>query len=548
MNLNLKLKYKVIDLNELSQHLNIEKNLAVDFETDGFYGEILTAQFYQKDWPEVLIVKKPIVNDLINILTTVKIIAHNVCYEVSTLQANTKEKFVIENWDDTLLLSKLHYYTKEKFDLASCYSYLHGVDIYAIYDLDKKELQKSFKDELTDKQLTYAALDVFHLIELYDVVKAAKGPAYKVLKAATDVGLDFQKNGLPINRKKILGAIDLNTLKADIIDLPINVNSWQQVRPYIGEEESDALALQTFALEGNTKAGDVLTTRKLLKQNSFLNKYINESIDDRIYGRFTFTTKSGRGTCSKQNLQQLPRATKVMFNSNKVFVISDFSQLELRLACALIGDNNMYKAFMDGVDLHQYTADLMDVPRQQAKTCNFNLLYGGSAKMLQSIFIREGKLIPLKDVQTLKNKWHNIYPQITAWQTKTINNWRKGNKVQQTILGRKFTSKLYTDAMNLPVQGNASDIAKLALIRINKLGYKICNFVHDSYILEVDDKPEIYENLCELITDCMQSAWFDIIKYTKFKDLKMPVNVLVGKNWGDLDYGTETPIFNYNKD
>ena len=60
-----------------------------------------------------------------------------------------------------------------------------------------------------------------------------------------------------------------NNVKIAKLNCPINVNSWKQVRPFIGEDESDGLALATFALEGNSNAGLVNEVRKLTKQNSF---------------------------------------------------------------------------------------------------------------------------------------------------------------------------------------------------------------------------------------------------------------------------------------
>ena len=86
-----------------------------------------------------------------------------------------------------------------------------------------------------------------------------------------------------------------------------------RVYPIDRKEESDALALTRFKVLGNEKAGNVLKTRKIIKQNSFLKKF--DSNAGRIYGKFLPSARSGRCTSKDQNLQQLPRSTKSIFGT-----------------------------------------------------------------------------------------------------------------------------------------------------------------------------------------------------------------------------------------
>jgi len=408
---------------------------------------------------------------------------------------------------------------------------------------------------LSDDKCKYAAIDVFYLLDLFDTCsKWVDHSTYQLDKAATSRAFEFQTNGLHIDRDRIKALRDKNQKAIDAMALPINVNSWQQVRPYIGEDESDGLALATFALEGNDKARNVQTVRKLIKLNSFLDKFERLAVNDRIYGKFAFTTKSGRGNCKDQNLQQLPRKTKSCFGAEdgNVLVMSDFAQLELRMFGAVSGDLAMAKAFKDGVDLHQYTADTMGVPRQQAKTCNFNLTYGGSANMLRSIFIKDADiLLPIADVQDLKKKWHKLWVTGTEWQQQMAEDWQNGVP-QSTSLGRKFISNLYTDAMNLPIQGRSADVAKLAMHKMFKALHlnedikgkvRFCNFVHDSFMWECPDDPAIYKPLALITANAMKEAWNELVVYTEVPDMPMPVDVTVGHNWGDLEYEVETPQY-----
>lgn len=560
-----KLAYRVTDLSEVRQLIDDTQEVAFDVETIGLYGSFALAQFYQRDWPEALLVPSP---DPIELSLTVRdlhIVCHNTSYEVSTIQTQLGKalgsagmhKWVPKAWEDTLLLSKLHFFDKEKFALDDCYTYLFRTDIYANYGLDKKLMHKADWTKLDEAKLSYAAIDVFYLLELYDACKDEReSMSYELDKAATTRAFDFQTNGLAIDIDRIKTRIEENDAKVAELNCPINVNSWQQVRPYIGEDESDDIALATFALSGNEHADQVRKVRKLLKQNSFLHKYLDEAIDGRIYGKFTFTTKSGRGNCSDQNLQQLPRSTKGMFcaEPGNVLVMSDYSQLELRMICAIANDSAMEKLFKNNEDLHKYTATMMNTPRPQAKTCNFNLTYGGSAKMLRTIFIKSvNLLLDLSYVSGLKKKWHNLWKGITKWQEAMTARHRKGGTFE-TLLGRRMKAKLYTDAMNLPIQGSSAEVSKLAIHRMFteldntpelKDVSRFVNFVHDSFMWECPDDPEIYEPLAKITANAMKSAWEELVQFTAIPDLPMPVEVTVGYNWGDLENEVEKPKFTF---
>ena len=152
-----KLAYRVTTLKEIAKAIDNSKPLAVDVETDGFYGEILLSQFYQSDWPEALLAPKPDLFLLAGLLTGTHMICHNISYEVSTLQEQLGKVldqklhyWAPADWDDTLLLGKLQYWQKEKFTLDSCYTYLLGVDPYLVHNLDKKEMQKTDWSVLTE--------------------------------------------------------------------------------------------------------------------------------------------------------------------------------------------------------------------------------------------------------------------------------------------------------------------------------------------------------------------------------------------------------------
>ena len=557
--------YRITSLEEVRNAIDSSTHVAIDFETEGFYGKILLAQFFQRHWPEVLIVQCPEVLELATTLKPLHIVAHQANYEVSTLQnqlgivfSQATKKWLPSDFEDTLLLAKLQFWKREKFSLDMCYQYMLGFCPYEAQELNKAELQKSDFTIPSKSQLTYAATDVFYLLDLFDACSEWHDKqCYQLDKLATNHAFSFQTNGLAIDVPRIQQRVKENLASIAVLDVPINVNSWQQVRPYIGEAESDGYHLAYFSVKnGNKRAAAVQKARKLLKENSFLKKYLVESVAGRVYGKFSFTTKSGRGNCCRQNLQQLPRSTKSMFcaEPGNTLVMSDFAQLELRYIAAIANDTRMTQMFKSKADLHEFTGTSMDVKRQYAKTCNFNLTYGGSAKMLQSIFLTTSAVwLELPAVTKLKQKWHGLWTGITAWQQKAVQDWQD-KKPFCTLLGRKMAAKLYTDAMNLPIQGGSADVAKLALHKMltsvakeeSLKGVKFVNFVHDSFMWECEDRPAVYELLSAITARAMQDAWNELISFTPVPDMPMPVDVQVGYNWGDIESGAETPTYTLN--
>lgn len=563
--------YRVTTSQEVLKAITPEP-LMFDTETDDLYGSIELAQFYQESWPEVLLVRKPDVDDLRDITAKVDItVLQNAGYDISTMQgmmAGDSElykkghlqgvRYIPENFEDTLFLARLRYPTEEAYGLDNIMFRVLGYDPYTSAGLDKKKLQKTDwtggkSGELTDDQLLYAAIDVYYLPDVWHAVKSRRtDDNYRLDRTILLHCLNFQNVGMPVDPARLLGAQMKYEMEVAELDCPVNANSWKQVRPYIGEEESDGLALARFiVVDKNEKAKQVRATRKALKLLSFIKGY--HSPDGRVYGKFSPTTRSGRMACSKQNLEQIPRKLKGLFGFTKkdgrVLVYADFSQLELRVACAIIGDRMMEKLLKQGIDLHAYTAEFIFGPnftkeqRTVSKACNFNLLYGGSYGMLGSILLKDFLMwFPEDELEGFKDKWLKLWKGIAAWQKQGGKDHRN-RKVWETALGRKYIGKRYTDHLNIRVQGSGADVAKLALHKImTKLPeisehVLMCDFIHDSYIVECRDIPEEYEAVTDVVGEAMVYAWETMSEYFKVKDLPNPVNVFVGKNWGDIEDG-----------
>ena len=541
--------YKIVTLEEVEAQCT-PSLLAFDTETKGFYGEIRLAQFYQQDWPEPLLVENPNPYQLAALLSTQHFFGHLIHYDITTIQEQMGAKWNPQNFECTFYLSRLFFYKKDKFSLDAVIQYTLGYDPYAQLGLDKKALQKSdWSVALTEEQYQYAALDVLHLFDVYEKTQAMlEDFNYKLDILFTKNCLDFQWNGMPILNDALQKQFAENETAVKQMAMPINVNSWQQVRKYIDEDESDGLALTRFKVEGNVKAGNVLKTRKIIKQNSFLKKFDAET--GRIYGKFLPSARSGRCTSKDQNLQQIPRSTKNVFGvkGDRVLVYADYSQLELRAVCIITGETRMEVIYRRHEDVHGHTTakliavNFTDKDRHVGKTGNFNLTYGGGAGMLGSILLLQAEiLLPLEDLEKFKRDWLKLWPAINAWQQKGIAAWRKG-QAWQTPLGRRYVGKLMTDQLNIQISGFGAEVAKLAthymsqkLDGLTHDKYMLCDFIHDSWIWECDNDPETYTHLANVIAESMQEAWFECSKATKIHDLPMPVDVFVGHNWGLIE-------------
>jgi len=538
------------DLAAAFDGLDTSKPIFCDTETIGLYGRIRLVQIYQEGLEHVCLVEWPCPMTLAAYLDKYHSVWQNAHYDVTTVQAQTTTRWCPQHFDDTFLLGRLALPRLESFSLDSMMAHVLGFDPYAKQGLDKKVLQKSdwSKAVLSDAQLAYAATDVWYLPQVYSAVKQCRTRANYLLDMHTlRHCLDFQWNGLPVDITRLQALREEQQAIVREANLPINVNSWKQVRPFIGENESDDLALARFSHAGNEKAAAVRKVRKALKMLSFLEKFDN--MEERIYGKFKPTAKSGRLTSDDQNLQQLPRKAKCCFGytegAGKVIVFADFAQLELRTICAIVDCKLMATKFYEGEDLHGFTASMLFGPdwtkdqRQMTKTYNFNLLYGGGINMVLTILLKAADMVvPEHEANRARSRWRNLWREIYAWQQAGIHKWQHG-KLGKTPLGREYSADMMTDFLNIENQGAGAEVACLALHylyeELKPYEAKLMNFVHDSYLIECEDDPEVYVPVAKALAKAMKDAWTEVSKFFKIHDIPMPVEVKVGYNWGDIE-------------
>ena len=162
----------------------------------------------------------------------------------------------------------------------------------------------------------------------------------------------------------------------------------------------------------------------------------------------------------------------------------DYSQVELRIAASIAADEKMLQAFEEGADIHRMTAatvfavdpdNVTDEMRFRAKALNFGILYGMGINTLAL-----NLNISRKEAQIFYDAYFSNFPKVQDWIKKTTK-FAEENGYVETLFGRKrflphissphFALKREAErmAINMPVQGTAADIIKMAMIKIDKL-------------------------------------------------------------------------------
>jgi DNA polymerase-1 len=327
-------------------------------------------------------------------------------------------------------------------------------------------------------------------------------------------------------------AEEIARLEAEVFRLaghPFNLNSRDQLErvlfdelglPAIGKTEktgkrSTSAAVLEALREAHPIVEKILQYRELTKLKS---TYIDPLPDlihprtGRLHTRFNQTaTATGRLSSSDPNLQNIPVRTPLGQRIRRAFVAEegwllvalDYSQIELRVLAHLSGDENLIRVFQEGRDIHTETASWMfGVPREAvdplmrraAKTINFGVLYGMSAHRLS-----QELAIPYEEAQAFIERYFQSLPKVRAWIEKTLEEGRRRGYVETLFGRRRYVPDLQARvksvreaaermAFNMPVQGTAADLMKLAMVklfpRLEEAGGRMLLQVHDELVLE----------------------------------------------------------------
>lgn len=417
-------------------------------------------------------------------------------------------------------------------------------EVIAAYDLDKDRIGWSLNeihDRLFEKLKTENMLDLYEKVELplSDVLFSMERSGFKVdVATLNEMANEYDKRIAVIAEK-----ID------EYAGEKVNPNSPKQ----LGKILYDKLGLISGKKKGNpSTSADVLEKiadkhpivplilkyRQLQKLNSTYIKGFRPLIDEDtglIHTCFNQTlTTTGRLSSKEPNLQNIPVREQEGKEIRKLFVSSfengkivgaDYSQIELRLLAHFSKCQPLIDAFLSGKDIHRITASqvfgvgedqVTPEMRRSAKAVNFGIIYGISDYGLSE----QLKISPKKAGEYIA-KYFEAYPNVKEYMNSNVEFARKNGYVS-TLLGRKryipeinssnFNLRSFGEraAMNMPLQGTAADVIKIAMIkvanRIKKEGLRsrLILQVHDELI--VDTAEDEVEEVKNILVEEMQSA------------------------------------------
>lgn len=333
--------------------------------------------------------------------------------------------------------------------------------------------------------------------ELADGIYALAGEPFNILSTKQLGAVLFERLGLPPQRKTKSGY----STDADTLD---RLAAMHPIVPLVQEYRFVTKLKSTF-LDG------------LLAARS--------PADGRVHTRFQqCVTATGRISSAEPNLQNIPVRTPLGREIRKAFVASegnvlvgaDYSQIELRILAHLSGDERMIDAFLSGEDVHRRTAsEVFAVPQEEvtpemrsaAKAVNFGIVYG-----ISDFGLAQNLNIPVRRAGEYIRLYLERYPLVKAFMERCVQEGReRGYAV--TMFGRRralpelksgnYNTRAFGErvAMNMPIQGSAADIIKLAMVHAVQalaregLHAKLILQVHDELIFDtpLDEQPRVIE-------------------------------------------------------
>ncbi len=282
-----------------------------------------------------------------------------------------------------------------------------------------------------------------------------------------------------------------------------------------------------------------------------LTKVIGE--DGRIHTSFQNTvTATGRLSSTEPNLQNIPVRTELgaklryMFTAAPgcVLVDADYSQIELRVLAHMSGDRAMQEAFLSGEDFHAATAakvfgvessQVTHEMRRRAKAVNFGIVYGISAYSLS-----EDIGVPVYEAKEYMERYFDTFHGVRDYMTRVVEEAKERGYVS-TLMGRRrwlpelkssnFNLRSFGErvALNMPIQGTAADLIKLAMIRVGDalkadgLKAKLILQVHDELIVECP------EDEAERVKALLSREMEGVAAYA----VPLRADAGVGKTWGE---------------
>ena len=449
-------------------------------------------------------------------------------------------------------------------------------------NFNEVELNKAMEYAAEDADITYRLYKIFNknlkLEKLTNIYEIFEKPLIKILAFMEIKGIKVDSKfleKLSIKFKKKIKDLEKEIFK--ISKKEFNIGSPKQLGEIIYNELKIAVlkktrkgsfatnvnVLEDLAFKGHRFPQLILDWRQISKLKNTYSDSLQEHINlntKRVHTSFLLAaTTTGRLASSNPNLQNIPiksedgKEIRKAFISEKGFTLisADYNQIEMRILADLADVKELKKAFRNNEDIHSLTAsqvfniDIKKIDqdtRRKAKAINFGIIYGisqyGLAKQIK---------VSNNEAEQFLESYFTKFPEIKEYMNSTIKFCRKSGYVNN-IFGRRTYIKGINDknynvrnfqeraAINAPIQGSASEIMRLAMIRLNKrfkdlknIQSKVLLQIHDELIFEV---PNIeLKKISTIIKEEMTSV---VNSNLHSFSIPLTVDINSGNNWGML--------------
>ena len=527
---------------------------------------------------------KPLLED-----PSIKKIGQNIKFDFIVL---FKHGIKITSMEDTMLMSYVLDSGKNRHNMDTLSEIHLNHKPIAFKDLvgtGKKEINFSFVD--LEKAKDYAAEDADVTFRLYkkfnkslkdekmiNIYETFEKPMIKILADMEIEGIKIDNDFLKTLSSKFGKKIEkIQREVYKISKKEFNIASPKQLGEILyndlkisdlkktkkGSFATSASVLEDLAFKGHKFPQLVLDWRQISKLKNTYSDTLPEHINPktkRIHTSFLLAaTTTGRLASSDPNLQNIPIKSEDGKDIRKAFIAekglslisADYNQIEMRILADLADVKELKKAFRNNEDIHSLTASQIfniginkvnEDQRRKAKAINFGIIYGisqyGLAKQIN---------VSNQDAEEFLNAYFAKFPEIKSYMDKTIKFCRKSGYVNN-IFGRKshfinINDKNYNvrnfqerAAINAPIQGSASEIMRLAMIRLDKRlkeqknkKTKMLLQIHDELIFETS-KEEV-KRISKIIIEEMSS----VVKSDHHSfSIPLTVDLNIGDNWGEL--------------
>ena len=520
---------------------------------------------------------------------SIKKIGQNIKFDFIVLY---KHGISIQSMEDTMLMSYVLDAGKNRHNMDTLSEIHLGHKTISFKDMvgtGKKQI--NFSEVDVEKAKDYAAEDADITFRLYkkfyqslkeekmiNIYEVFEKPMIKILAFMEIEGIKIDNNFLKILSNKFHKKIE--RIQNEVFKLSkkkFNIASPKQLGEIIyndlkiaglkktkkGSFATSASVLEDLAFKGNKFPQLVLDWRQVSKLKNTYSDSLPEHINPktkRVHTSFLLAaTTTGRLASSDPNLQNIPIKSEDGKDIRKAFIAkkdhvlisADYNQIEMRILADLADVKELKKAFKNDIDIHSLTAsqifntDIKKInqdQRRKAKAINFGIIYGisqyGLAKQIN---------VSNHEAEEFLNSYFYKFPEIKVYMNKTIKFCRKSGFVNN-IFGRRshflnINDKNYNvrnfqerAAINAPIQGSASEIMRLAMIRLKQnldlkknSETKMLLQIHDELIFETpkDDAKRISKIISTEMASVRNSDQHSF-------SIPLTVDINIGVNWGDL--------------